>query len=191
MIEELVKRNRSYRRFYEDFSIDREVLTVLVDCARICASAGNRQTLKYMIFNEPDLNRQIFPRLSWAGYLAEWPGPEPGERPSAYIVILGDTDIHPGFDCDQGIAAQTIMLAAVEKGLGGCIVGSINRPELRKILQTPHSLEILLVLALGKPKEQVVLETVDDSGSIKYWRDAQGVHHVPKRPLSEVLLTRD
>jgi nitroreductase len=141
-----------------------------------------------MVFNEPEMNSQIFPHLSWAGYLADWPGPEPGERPSAYIVILGDTDIHPGFDCDQGIAAQTIMLSAVEKGLGGCIIGSIARRELSKFLQIQHHMEILLVLALGKPKEQVMLETVGASGSIKYWRDEQGVHHVPKRPLSEVLL---
>jgi nitroreductase len=191
MIEELVKRNRSYRRFYEDFSIGREVLTELVDCARICPSAGNRQVLKYLVFNEPEWNKRIFPQLSWAGYLADWPGPEPGERPAAYIVILGDTDVHPGFDCDHGIAAQTIMLSAVEKGLGGCIVGSIARQELRRVLQTPHHLEILLVLALGKPKEEVVLEAVDASGSIKYWRDGQGVHHVPKRSLSEILLNPD
>ena len=124
----------------------------------------------------------------WAGYLRRWSGPEEGERPSAYIVILGDTEIRKSFGCDHGIAAQSIMLGATERGLGGCMIASIDRSELRQVLDIPKHYEILLILALGKPKEKVVIEEVGPDGNIQYYRDAQGVHHVPKRSLDELIL---
>ena len=188
MLEELIKANRSYRRFHEKKRIDRETLRELVDRARLSASAANLQPLKYALSADPDLNRAIFPALAWAGYLKDWPGPEEGERPSAYIIILGDTKITRNFQWDQGIAAQSIMLGAADKGLGGCMIGSIDREQLRDILHIPDRFEILLVLALGYPKEKIVLEEVGPDGDIRYYRDSSGVHHVPKRTLDEVIL---
>ena len=120
--------------------------------------------------------------------MASWSGPEEGERPSAYIVILGDTELNKSFGCDHGIAAQSIMLGATERGLGGCMIGSIDRDELRQVLDIPERYEILLVLALGKPNETVVLEEVGPDGDIKYYRDEEDVHHVPKRSLAELVL---
>lgn len=188
MIEELVKANRSYRRFHEDRQIDRDVLIGLVNLGRLSASAANLQPLKYMISANPELNKAIFPTLAWAGYLTDWAGPAEGERPAAYIVILGDTEIKKDFGCDHGIAAQSILLGAAEKGIGGCMIGSIQRERLREVMDIPPRYEILLVLALGYPNEKVVLEDVGPDGDIKYYRDAQGVHHVPKRTLEEVLI---
>ena len=188
MIKDLIIRNRTYRRFYQEVAIERQTLRELVDLARLSASAGNLQPLKYMLSCEPQKNDLIFPHLAWAGYLKDWPGPSQGERPSAYIIILGDTEISRSFGCDYGIAAQSILLGATEKGLGGCIIGTIQRDQLRKALDIPSRYEILLVLALGKPKETVAIETVDSTGDIKYWRDSEGVHHVPKRPLDEIII---
>jgi len=111
-----------------------------------------------------------------------------GERPAAYIVILGDKGITQNFGCDHGIAAQSILLGAREKGLGGCMIGSITRDRLRELLNISDQYDILLVIALGKPKEKVVLEEAALGGNIKYWRDAQGVHHVPKRRLEDIIL---
>jgi len=188
MIAELVKENRSYRRFYEDHTVEPETLKELVSLARISASAANLQPLKYILSSDPRKNAEIFSCLAWAGYLKDWPGPGEGERPAAYIVLLGDTSISESAGCDHGIAAQTIMLAAREKGLGGCMLGSIDRKALRNSLNIPSQLKILLVLAIGKPKEQIVLETIDSSDSIKYWRDNEGVHHVPKRKLEDIIV---
>jgi len=188
MIKDLVKKNRSYRRFYEDFAIERNTLEELVDLARLSASAANRQPLKYILSCEKSKNDLIFPTLAWAGYLKGWPGPAEGERPSAYIVMLNDTEITNNYWCDPGIAAQSILLGATEKGLGGCIFASVKRDELRSALKINERYEILYVLAIGKPKEKVVLETVDPEGDIKYWRDSQGVHHVPKRPLKDIII---
>ena len=188
MIKDLVLKNRSYRRFYQETAIDLETLRKLVDLARLSASGGNIQPLKYILSCDPEKNALIFPHLRWAAYLKDWPGPPEGEMPSAYIIILGDKNISAQFGCDYGIAAQSILLGATEKGLGGCMIATIRREELRRDLEIPANYEILLAIALGKPKEIVVLETVGPDGDIKYWRDEAGKHHVPKRPLDEIIV---
>ncbi|MFZ0034465.1 MAG: nitroreductase family protein [Sedimentisphaerales bacterium] len=188
MLRDLIVKNRSYRRFFQEHVIEIDTLRGFVDLARLSASAGNLQPLKYILSNTPEKNALIFPRLAWAGYLRDWSGPSEGERPSAYIVILGDKRLNKSFGCDHGIAAQSILLGATEKGLGGCIIGSVQRRRLRKALDISPCYEILLVLALGKPKETVVIETVSLGGDIKYWRDSGGMHHVPKRPLDDVII---
>ncbi|MBC8450032.1 MAG: nitroreductase family protein, partial [Chloroflexi bacterium] len=188
MLKDLVRKNRSYRRFHQDVAVDIETLRALVNLARLSATGSNLQPLKYILSCEPETNARIFPHTRWAGFLKDWPGPAEGERPTAYIVILGDTHIRKSFGCDHGIAAQSIMLGATERGLGGCMIGSIDRGGLRQVLDIPEQYEILLILALGKPKETVVLEAVGPDGDTKYYRDADGVHHVPKRSLDELIL---
>ena len=188
MLRDLIVRTRSIRRFHEEAPVDRETLRELVDLARHSASGANIQPLRYILICEPEKNARLFPILSWAGYLKEWPGPVEGERPAGYIVILGDKRLRQTFDVDHGIAAQSILLGATERGLGGCIIATIQRRELRAMLGLEEHYEILLVLALGKPKEKVVLEPVGPDGDIKYWRDAEQVHHVPKRSLDELII---
>ena len=189
MLRDLVLRNRSYRRFKEHESIPLETLKELVDLARLTPSGANLQPLRYVLSNAPDQNAAIFPALAWAGYLKDWPGPAEGERPAAYIVIVGDKRARAQAGCDHGIAAQTILLGAAEKGLGGCMIGSIKIDELMMILGLdPEHYEILLVLAMGVPTETVVLEDVDETGSIRYYRDENDVHHVPKRKLDDIIL---
>jgi nitroreductase len=188
MLRDLILKNRSYRRFHEDVAIERETLRELVDLARLSASGSNLQPLKYILSCDTERNAVIFPHLAWAGYLKEWSGPSEGERPSAYIIILGDTEIRRSVGCDHGIAAQSILLGATERGLGGCMIGSVQREKLRKALEIPPCYEILLVLALGKPKETVTIEAAGPEGNIRYWRDEEGVHHVPKRSLDQIIL---
>ncbi|NQT32111.1 MAG: nitroreductase family protein [Candidatus Omnitrophica bacterium] len=188
MIKDIIKKSRSYRRFDESHEITRDLLMELVELARFCPSARNQQALKFKLLCTPDKNDLIFPSLSWAGYLPGGGQPSEGERPSAYIIILGDTGISKNFYCDHGIAAQSMLLGAVEKGLGGCILGSVKREELKEKLNIPDRYEILLVIALGKPVEKVVLEDIKEGGDIKYYRDENKVHHVPKRKLDELIL---
>lgn len=187
-LKELVARSRTVRRFVQSHAVSTETLRELVDLARLSPSGSNLQPLKYVLSSEPEQNARIFECLAWAGYLKDWPGPVEGERPSAYIVMLGDTTINKAFGCDHGIAAQSIMLGAAEAGLGGCIIGSVRRKELAELLGLSEQYEILLVLALGKPLETVVVEPIPTDGSVKYWRDEAQVHHVPKRALSDIIL---
>ena len=188
MIKDLLLKNRSYRRFRGEVAVDLKVLEELVDLARFCPSAANLQPLRYILSCETKKNALIFPHLKWAGYLKDWPGPKKEERPAAYIIILSDKEIKRAYNCDHGIAAQSILLGAVERGLGGCMIGSIDRNGLRKALNILQRYEIMLVLALGKPNETVILEDVDSSGNIKYWRDEKNRHHVPKRKLAEIII---
>jgi nitroreductase len=189
MFSDIVKANRSYRRFFEQEAVTRDTLLTLVDYARLVPSGANKQALRYYIACEQPLNEQIFATLGWAGYLKEWPGPVAGERPAAYIVILQDKGYKMGTSFDAGIAAQTILLGATEIGLGGCMIGNIQHAKLQAVLNLADNFEVLLVIALGKPKEEVVIEEIEANGDIKYWRDENQVHHVPKRKLQDVVIT--
>jgi nitroreductase len=186
-IRELVMLNRSCRRFVEDRSVDREELLELVELARYSASGANRQPLKFILSHEKEMNDLIFPKLAWAGYLTDWEGPAAGERPSAYVIILLDTAISDNPFVDHGIMAQSMLLGAREKGLGGCMLMAIDKDALRKDLAIPERYEILMVVAIGKPGEKIILEDVKGD-DIRYYRDDDDVHHVPKRPISELVV---
>jgi nitroreductase len=188
MLAELARKCRSYRRFEENNRISVDTLRELVDVGRIAASGANAQPLKYCLSVGPELNSRIFQHLSWAGHLKDWDGPVEGERPSAYITIVCDKQISPKCDVDHGISAQSIMLAAIEKGIGGCMISAMKRDKVHAELGLSDRYDVLLVLALGIPAETVVLETVGPDGNTKYHRDSSGVHHVPKRSLDEVIL---
>jgi len=187
MLKDLILKNRTYRRFFQSEKISPDQLREWIDLARNSASARNAQSMKYILSTDESTNAQIFEQLAWAGYLTTWKGPEEGERPSAYIVLLHDTLLSGNYFCDDGIALQSILLGATEAGYGGCIIHSVNRNKLREILHLSEQYEILYVLALGKPKEIVVLDELEGN-DIKYWRDDNQVHHVPKRSLDEIIL---
>lgn len=189
MLKELVTKCRTFRRFYEAEAISMKDLKELVDLARLTASAANSQALRFRLCNTPGEAAKVFPALSWAGALPDWNGPEEGERPSAYIIILCDLSIGKNKLYDDGIAAQTIMLGAVEKGYGGCILASVQRSHLAEALSIdPSRYSIDLVLALGKPKEEVVIVPVKENGDTRYYRDENQVHYVPKRELEDIII---
>ena len=186
MLFDLIIKNRSYRRFDHSVKIENAQIERWIDLARLSPSARNMQPLKYVICTDEKINSLIFPHLGWAGYLKDWNGPAEDERPVAYVAVILDKKLAEDYYCDDGIALQSILLGAVEDGFGGCIIGSVNKSKVAKILKLPEHLDILYVLALGKPAEKVVLEDAAQ-GEIKYWRDENDVHHVPKRPLEELI----
>ncbi len=183
---DLISKNRSYRRFHQHEQLPETALRCMVEAARLSPSGKNLQPLKYLLCNSPEPNALVFEALGWAGYLPEWPGPVEGERPAAYIVLLHDTAITANPGIDAGIFAQSMLLQAVELGYGGCMIGTFNQGKLRDILSIPEQFKIALVIALGKPKEEVVVEEISND-DVKYWRDERQVHHVPKRSLEELI----
>lgn len=187
MIKDMIKKTRTYRRFYENVQVTEKDLHELIELARLSGSGANLQSLRYIVSKDDNKNNRIFKHLKWAGYLKDWNGPEEGERPSAYIVMVHDTSISKGYFWDHGIAAQSIMLGATEKNLGGCMFGAINKKGLKEDLNIDDRYDVVMVIALGKPKEIVVLDEVRDN-DIKYWRDEDGVHHVPKRGLDDLII---
>lgn len=188
MLKELLLKSRSYRRFDENYAVSTETLKELVELARYVPSTVNSQPLKFKIVNTPDENKKVFECLAWAGLLKDWDGPAEGERPSAYIIILCDLAVGKDKRYDDGICAQTIMLGAAEKGLGGCMFGSVKREKLAENLGIDtEKYSIDLVLALGKPVEEVKIVDLPESGSTAYYRDENNVHYVPKRSVEDLI----
>ena len=185
---EIVENNRSYRRFDQKRRLDKTELLELADLARKTPSAGNRQLLRYVISCSPEINSRIFETLGWAASLPDWPGPQEAERPSGYIVIVTEGDSWDWARVDLGIAAQTILLGAAAQGLGGCMLGNVRKEQLREILELEDNLVIQLVIALGKPVEEVVLEKAGRGDSLTYYRTEDRVHHVPKRKLTDLVI---
>jgi len=185
-LRDLLIKNRSYRRFFQNEKIDLKDLREIVENIRFSASAANIQPIKFIIVNEKTKKEEIFPHLKWAGYLKDWNGPEEGERPPAYIIMIGNRKMSPYIDWDYGIALQTILMSAVDKGWGGCAILAFDKDKVRQVLEVPEEFEMGLVIALGKPKEKVVIDDVRD-GDIKYWRGKDQTHHVPKKSLNELI----
>lgn len=187
---QLLVDDRSTRRFDTGHPIDKDVLEKLVELTRYCASARNMQPLRYRIVTGREEIDAVFPLLKWAGYLTEWPGPDESERPTAYLVQCLDTTLSKGAPCDSGLQLQAITLGATALGIGGCIIESFNGPKLKDVLCLPEEMTPRYVLALGYPAETVVVEDTDGGheADIKYFRSADGVHHVPKRPLQELII---
>lgn len=189
MIKDLALKSRSYRRFYEDEGISYDILKELIGIARYVPSTVNSQPLKFKLVNDKEDNEKVFSTLAWAGLLKDWDGPEEGERPAAYIIILGDLSIGKNKHLDVGITAQTIMLGATDMGLGGCMFGSIQREKLASIFDIDtEKYSVELVLALGKPKETVEIVDLPENGSTAYYRDENGVHYVPKRSVDDLIV---
>lgn len=190
ILKQLLISDRSYRRFEENYRIERKTILELIELTRYCASGRNLQPLKYFLVNEPESCAPIFPLLKWAGYLTDWDGPEKGERPSAYIIQCLDTTLTKNYLCDDGIQLQAITLGAVALGLGCCIIKAFHLMELKEVLKIPEIFEPLYVIALGKPIEKVVIEDMEgnDVKDVKYFRDSEGIHHVPKRILNDLVI---
>lgn len=189
MLKDLVIRNRTCRRFHQERPVSLDTLKELVDLARLAPSGYNRQGLKYILFNQPEWTDRINDCLTWAGYIKGWKSPPEGEKPSAFIVMVRDVGLGPMLAQDQGFAAMCILLGAVGRGLGGCFLIAVDKTRLRAVLDLGDGYEIEAVVAIGHPKEQIVLEEMGADGDVRYWRDEQGVHHVPKRSLADIILT--
>lgn len=186
MIRDIVEKSRSYRRFYQEKRLSDKQLTGLVDIARLTPSAANRQPFKYRIVCDEKNNEIVFENLGFAAYLKDWAGPDEGEKPTGYIIILCPEQVKA--ETDAGIVGQTMLLAAVEQGLGGCFFGNVNRDVLMEKLALPEGYRIEYVIAFGYPKEEVVIEEIPGDGDIKYYRDEQMVHHVPKKRLEDIIV---
>ena len=191
MFLDLVKQARSHRGFRQDRKVTRKELEHLVECARFTPAARNDQVLKYYLAEKPETVAAIQPLTKWAGALAELHLPRKGAEPVAYIVICLDGSLAENptpYQRDVGIVAQTMLLAAVEMGLNGCMIGSFAAGELREKLGLPEAIKPQLLLALGEGTDRIVMTDVGEDGSTTYYRDAEDTHYVPKRTLEQLIL---
>ena len=189
-LRQLLASARSVRKFDASRSVPADTLLNIVGLCRLTPSGRNIQPFKYRIVDDPDDCNRIFPLLSWAGYLKDWPGPEPHERPAAYLVQCLDTHLAADPLCDDGLQLQALTLGIRACGLGSCIIKAFNAPKLAETLAIPENLMPRYVLAIGFPAEKVVIEDMKGN-AYEYWREPDGSHHVPKRQLSELIISPD
>lgn len=189
-LRQLMISNRTVRRFKEDKTVSKDTLKKIIELTRYCPSGRNVQSLRYVIVTDQDKREQIFPLLKWAAYLKDWDGPKVGERPSAYIIQCLDTEYGPDCLCDDGLQLEAITLGMHSLGLAGCIIKSFNHAKMAEVLDIDKRYIPRYVVALGYPAETVVIDDMsdDDDADFKYYRTSDGTHHVPKRPLSSLIL---
>ena len=194
MILELAMKNRSYRGYDESYRFTKEELLELVNVTRYAASSVNRQPFAYYIAWEKDEVDKIQKLTKWARGLPQMTLPHPGMCPTGWVIVLHNTDWAPNverFRQDRGIVAQTLLLAAAEKGLGGCMIGNYVADDVKAALDLPENMVPVLLIALGKPAEEIVITEVGEDGNVNYYRDENDVHYVPKRKLEDIILTRE
>jgi nitroreductase len=191
MIRGIVEKNRSYRKFREDAEVSQETLKELVNLARLSGCGMNMQSLRYMLITVKADREKVYPYIKWAAFLKDWGGPKEGQRPSAFILLLKDTGKNSFVvQTDMGIACQSILLGAVEKGLGGCIIGALDKDKLRDAFSIREDLELQYVIAIGKPDQNVIIDEIELGQDTKYWVDKDGNHHVPKIRLEDIIIEK-
>jgi nitroreductase len=182
---ELILSRRSIRQFKLE-PVSKETLEKLVNAARLAPSASNLQPLEFIVVDEDELRKKLFPCLKWAGYIAPQGNPKQGHEPVAYIVILVNLQVRgKEYEWDVGAAVENIILTAWEEGIGSCWLLSVERKKIKEMLKVPINYKIDSVIALGYPDEKPVVEVMD--GSLKYWKDKQECLHVPKRKLEDIV----
>ena len=189
-LRHLMISDRTVRRFKEDQAVSTETLEKIIELTRYCSSGRNAQPLRYVIVTDSEKMEQIFPLLKWAAYFKDWDGPKAGERPSAYIIQCLDTKYGPNCLCDDGLQLEAITLGMHSLGLAGCIIKSFNYLKMTEVLGIDKRYVPRYVVALGYPAETVVIDDMgnDEDEDFKYYRTPDGTHHVPKRPLAELIL---
>lgn len=187
-IETLIRRNRTCRRFDEQQPIERLQLIRWINVIRHTASGRNIQPLKYIVVTDPEQCHWLTGLMRWAAMLPDWEGPAVGERPTAYLIQLVDTHLAPAARFDEGVQLEALGLLATEAGYGMCIFSPHGRGDIARMYDLPQHLSINAIVALGKPAEEPILEELRPGEEPRYWRDAEGRHHVPKRGLEELII---
>ncbi|NIA07906.1 MAG: nitroreductase [Actinobacteria bacterium] len=176
---------RTIRRFKQQ-TIDSAILERIVNAGRLAPSGTNCQPVEFVLVTEPGLCKQVFDTTAWGGRVTPRRTPQPGQEPTAWVVVLLNSQRGPvTAQHDAAAAIENMILVAVEEGIGSCWIGSVKREELAKILSIPEHCKIDSVLALGYSDESPVVEETNED--IAYYLDDKDVLHVPKRKLKDVL----
>lgn len=190
MIKDIIKKSRSYRIFDENYKLSKQDLIDLIELARFSPCGKNGQYLRFIPIYKEEVLKEIYPCLAWAAYLKDWKGPTEGERPTGIILVVSkEGNLNdPILACDMGIVSQSIMLGAVEKNLGGCMIRALNRNKIYDVLNLSDDYIIHIALAIGKPAQEVIIENIHENEDIKYWMDKDNTHHVPKIILEDLVI---
>ena len=188
--KELVKANRTCRRYDGTKSITRQDLLDLVDLVRYTPSGMNKQALRFALVADEETKARVFDNIFWAGFLKDWDGPIEGERPGGYILVFDDNDYGRAMVEDVGIAGQTLALGARAGGKAVCIFKAFKEKEINEALGLGDNFNLLMVVAVGYPLEEVVIDDIHAGDDFKYYGDQDQVHHVPKIVTEDLLINK-
>lgn len=189
---EAVSQRRSIRKF-KDMPVAYEMLEKCVDAARLAPTARNCQLLEFIIVEDEEMVPRVLDAVgSYAGQSRPEKGWQPGARPKAYIITLIDSQrvakykvSRDNVNHDVGLAVENMILVALTQGIGTFTIGSFDHDRLGQVLNIPETHEVALGVGLGFPDESPVLEVATES--IDRWVDDEGVRHVPKRRLEDIV----
>lgn len=183
-LRRLLQHNRSYRGYDASFKVREDQLRRIIEVVTLCPSARNQQVLRFRpVMGDEAASMLKYIRLG--GALPELHLPFAGSEPNAFIVICSSVEESKYVDIDLGIAAQSMLLQAVEIGLGGICIGAFDHEPLKELLGLKY--EPLLVLAIGRPAERIELKECGEGDNLTYYREG-GVHYVPKIRVDDLII---
>ena len=183
-LQSLLTKNRSTRGFDTSFKVREDQLHRIIEVATLCPSARNQQVLRF----RPVLGDEatvVLGHIRLGGALPELHLPFAGTEPNAFIVICSTVEESKYVDIDLGIVAQSMLLQAVEIGLGGICIGAFDREPIKEALNLKY--EPILVLAIGRPNEHILLKECREGDSLTYYREGD-THYVPKLSINDLIL---
>ena len=188
-LEKLLEWRRSYRKFDEEKEISKEDIDGILSSIKFASCANNRQFLRFISVESKDKVLEIFDNTRWAASLPNDAGrPKEGERPVYFIAILSDKEKKLKFDgIDQGLVISNLTLAAAERGIGSCIIGSVVDEKMREILSYDDRYTCNLVVAFGYPKIESSIKEINLEEDQSYYLDEKGNYVVPKYKLDEIV----
>ncbi len=189
-LKDMLIANRSYRNYNNDVKVTYEELKDIVELTRYCATGGNIQALRYRIVCDDKEVAEMHKLVKFGALLKELNLPYTGNDPTAYLVICAESENsnNAPHATNIGIAAQTMLLGAVARGYGGCMIGNFDKAAATELLDIKEGYHPLLAISLGAPKENCVVRTIRKGEPTAYYRGEGDCHVVPKIALEDLLI---
>lgn len=185
---ELLAARRTYRRF-EQKEIPAAVVEEILQAARLASSAANRQPLGYVVVRGQDKVNEVFKLTKWAAYLPPEQGqPKDQEKPALFVAVIENLNISKDCGTDAGLAIGNMTLAAWNRGVGSCIIGACNKPQLSQMFGLSPCQKLHTVVAFGYPSHTSRTVDIGPDGDVKYYLDEKRDYVVPKRKLEDIVV---
>ena len=185
-IMETLAARRTYHRFAQK-PVPQDVVEDMVEALRLSSCGANRQAVKLVVVQSPEMVAKVHPLVKWAGYLPPEQGtPKADELPTMYAAVVQDASIPGDLATDTGIALANMTLAAWDKGVGSCIMGAINKPVLSEMLGIADPQKLVFMVAFGYPAHKSHVVPLTAETGVKYYLDENQDYCVPKRSKDEI-----
>lgn len=180
----LLQRNRSHRAYDVSFQVREDQLRRIIGVNRYTPSARNQQVLRFRMVLSDEAEK-VLPHIRLGAALPELNLPQKGSEPRAFIIICSIAEESRFVDIDLGIAAQSMLLQATEIGLNGICIAAFDKQRIKEQFNLPY--EPLMILAIGRGKDNIVLTEIKANESHNYYRK-DGIHYVPKLSFEELII---